>query len=80
VRYEEAMRWLAFGTLIPSLAVVGCAEIVIDPAHAHQAPVVESYDATIDEDAAMPDALPAPVPPWAAEDAPPPAFPPPAVE
>lgn len=58
------------------VALAGCREIAHDPAARHAAPVVLSEpDAAVHEDASPPplDAIP----PWAREDAPPPAFPPP---
>ncbi|MCB9593803.1 MAG: hypothetical protein H6719_13805 [Sandaracinaceae bacterium] len=58
-------------------ALAGCREITIDPAGAQRAPLleaVEETDAQVDEDAAAP---PGPIPDWALEDPPPPAFPPP---
>ncbi len=59
------------------VGLTSCREIAHDPAARHAAPVVAPEpDASFDEDAAAPpaDAIPA----WAREDAPPPAFPPPA--
>lgn len=71
------MRWLVGGTLV--IASFGCAEVRIDPARGQREPVVESYDAMIDEDAATPAAPEAPPPEWAS-DPPPPAFPPPPLD
>ncbi len=65
----------AFALALVSLA--GCREVVLDPSARHQAPVVEEADAAFDEDAATPPPEVAPVPAWAEDDAPPPAFPPP---
>ena len=71
------MRWLLTGVLM--IASLGCAEVVIDPARGHREPAVESYDATVAEDAAIPEPAPAPIPEWARDHAPPPAMPPPAL-
>ena len=74
----RAMRWLTGG--IAAVALLGCAEIVVDPSHDQREPVVESYDAMIDEDAGPEPSAPEPIPAWARDNAPPPAFPPPAVD
>ena len=78
----HAPRMRAFiggGLVLVVLALGGCREVVLDPASRHAAPLVdEESDAAFDEDAATPPPVEvAPIPYWAREDAPPPAFPPP---
>lgn len=59
------------------VVMTGCREIVYDPAAGHDPPATEA-DARVDEDAATPrPPPPEPVPEWAEDHAPPPAFPPP---
>jgi len=72
------MRWLLAAVLVGTS--LGCAERVIDPARGHREPAVESYDATIGEDAAIPEPAPEPIPDWARDQAPPPALPPPPLD